>query len=234
MSAAWERRASVSGASQGGLAHHGGGLAGKVAGGVELAKKWCTTTPLANRLVTTLEGKPTCDCKETPSREGIAKYLPAMAGGSVAFAGASSLALAGWNAVSDGTCRLSDAEATDAILGWSADQICSTKSVDKAIASLANALRTSRLRGEAAGTGAAGTEAAGTGAADTSGSDAGASGAVDQANEAAWSERVNWLGAGLIVAGVYLAPWILRRQETEADRRVAEESARTRWQVEVL
>ncbi len=41
-------------------ASHHGGTSSKAYGGTELAKKWCTTTLLANRLVTTLDGKPTC------------------------------------------------------------------------------------------------------------------------------------------------------------------------------
>jgi len=56
----------------------------------------------------------------------------------------------------------------------------------------------------------------------------------DRASEAFSADHLNWLGAGLIVAGVYLAPWVMRRQETEADRRAAAEAARQRWQVEVL
>ncbi len=227
---AWERRdASGRGAAQAGLAHHGGGLAAKGGGGVELAKKWCTTTPLANRLVTTLEGKPTCDCKDTPSKEGIAKYLPAGASGPVAFAAAASGAIAGWNAWTDGSCRLSDADAKDTILGWSADHICSTRPVDQAIASLASALRSSRVRaGEAA--------VAATAAAAVANQDDGSKGAksADQASEASSADRLNWLGAGLVVAGVYLVPWVMRRQETDADRRAAAEAARHRWQVEVL
>ena len=243
---AWDRRdASGQGAAQAGLAHHGGGLAAKGGGSVELAKKWCTTTPLANRLVTTLEGKPTCDCKETPSKEGLAKYLPAGASGPVAFAAAATGAIAGWNAWTDGSCRFSDADAKDTILGWSADHICSTRPVDQAIASLANALRSSRTRtGEAASAAGAtaSTATASTATASTAtglaaaNPDGGSESAElsDRASEAFSADHLNWLGAGLIVAGVYLAPWVMRRQETEADRRAAAEAARQRWQVEVL
>ena len=220
---AWEQRdAAKAGASQGGLAHHGGGVSAK-GGGVELAKKWCTTTPLANRLVTTLEGKPTCDCKEAPSREGLAKYLPALASGQANFAGATALGLAGWNAWTDGTCRSKDADARDAILGWSADHLCSSRPLDQAIASLAAALRSSAKRGGA----------------DADAMDVTANREHDElaavmSEETAWSDRLQWLGTGLLVAGVYLVPLILRREETEADREAAQRAARDRWQVEVL
>jgi len=190
---------------------------------VELAKKWCTTTPLANRLVTTLEGKPTCDCKETPSREGLAKYLPALASGQANFAGATALGLAGWNAWAEGTCRSTDADARDAILGWSADHLCSSRPLDQAIASLAAALRSSGKRGGA----------------DADATDSSANREHDElaavmSEETSWSDRLRWLGTGLVVAGVYLVPQILRREETEADREAAERAARNRWQVEVL
>jgi len=220
---AWEQRdAAKTGSSQGGLAHHGGGVSTK-GSGVELAKKWCTTTPLANRLVTTLEGKPTCDCKEAPSREGLAKYLPALASGQANFAGATALGLAGWNAWAEGTCRSTDADARDAILGWSADHLCSSRPLDQAIASLAAALRSSGKRGGA----------------DADATDSSANREHDElaavmSEETSWSDRLRWLGTGLVVAGVYLVPQILRREETEADREAAERAARNRWQVEVL
>ena len=220
---AWEQRdAAKTGSSQGGLAHHGGGVSTK-GSGVELAKKWCTTTPLANRLVTTLEGKPTCDCKEAPSREGLAKYLPALASGQANFAGATALGLAGWNALTDSTCRSADADARDAILGWSADHLCSSRPLDQAIASLAAALRSSGKRG--------GADADATAASAIREHD---QLAADMSEETSWADRLRWLGTGLLVAGVYLVPQILRREETEADREAAERAARNRWQVEVL
>jgi hypothetical protein len=220
---AWEQRdAAKTGSSQGGLAHHGGGVSTK-GSGVELAKKWCTTTPLANRLVTTLEGKPTCDCKEAPSREGLAKYLPALASGQANFAGATALGLAGWNALTDSSCRSTDADARDAILGWSADQLCSSRPLDQAIASLAAALRSSGKRG--------GADADATAASAIREHD---QLAADMSEETSWADRLQWLGTGLLVAGVYLVPQILRREETEADREAAERAARNHWQVEVL
>ncbi|MFM7073585.1 MAG: hypothetical protein ACKO38_17495 [Planctomycetota bacterium] len=227
----WERRdANGSGGSQGGLAHHGGVASAKGVGGVELAKKWCTTTPLANRLVTTLEGKPTCDCKETPPREGIAKYLPAVAGGVSKFDSGAASTMAGWNALSDGKCRWTEA-AEDAILGWSADHICSSRPVDQAIASLTAALRNSTAN---RGTPTDGTIARSSDVTAVDALHGGEDGMVESLGLPSWTERLDWLGTALVVAGVYLAPWIMKREETEADRRAAEDHARNRWQVELL
>jgi hypothetical protein len=228
----WERReASGTGGSQAGLAHHGGGSSAKGVGVVELAKKWCTTTPLANRLVTTLEGKPTCDCKETPPREGIAKYLLPTVAGLAKFDSGAASTMAGGNTRSDSKCRWTEAAAEDAILGLSADHICSSRPVDQAIASLAAVLRNSTAHRPTPADGMTTSSGDATAVDALHGSEGGL---VEALGLPDWKERLDWLGTALVVAGVYLAPWIMKREETEADRQAAEDNARNRWQVELL
>lgn len=180
-----------------GAGHHGGSAA--PVKGTELAKKWCTTTPLANRLITTLEGKPTCFCKEPESGEASSVWEGSNADGAANRSGGScSPRLSAWDSI------LADIDA---------GQVCSEKTTNELAASISGVLERQRRR-SSGGERLAGEEHS---------ADIGES-----------LDYLTWAGWGLVAAGVYLAPLLLKRLETEADREAREQADAELHQIELL
>jgi hypothetical protein len=183
--------------SSDGAAHHGGQATSAKSN--EIAKKWCTTTPLANRLVTTLEGKPTCFCQEPEASAEGGNFDRSLDG-------------------NDGTGQKLSCSprisAWDSILAeLDAGHVCSEKTTDELVASLTSRFTRERQRIAAGDRGE--TEAG-------------------EAESLVLADYLSWAGWGLAAAGVYLAPLLLKRLETEADRQAREQAEAERYQLELL
>ncbi|MFO0871872.1 MAG: hypothetical protein U0935_23350 [Pirellulales bacterium] len=185
----------AAGRAQAATGHHGSSVSR--AKGVELAKKWCTTTPLANRLVTTLEGKPTCSCEEPKPKADRAAGASGAPGSSAARADGGELAC-----LPCGQQNPWDAILADLQNG----HFCSDKSADDLVASLSAQFASPRrgvLRESEA-----------------------------WSEESSWVDQLQWVGWGLVAAGIYVAPLLLKKsrsEEAEEDQAVADS-----WQRELL
>ncbi|MFO0816663.1 MAG: hypothetical protein U1A77_01900 [Pirellulales bacterium] len=183
--------------SSDGSAHHGGQATSAKSN--EIAKKWCTTTPLANRLVTTLEGKPTCFCREPEAgAEGGNLDRSQDDNGATGLNLSCSPRISAWDSI------LADLDA---------GHVCSEKTTDELVASMTSMFARERQR-IAAG--------------DRVEAEAG------DAESQGLADYISWAGWGLAAVGIYLAPLLLKRLETEADRQAREQADAERYQLELL